>query len=171
MKKCKQCDTTYSSDLFKNMIKLCDYCREQNKIKNDETKRQERINNPEKAREKNRRYRENHPDRIQEKNRKYRESEAGKATIQANRQTVHYCELCDYEVKKGKKSQHEKSGNHQYFLQKSLNCEKLERPDSKEIVNGVLWFKCLKCKKKEIYYAWCDHVSSEGHINKCCDVD
>ena len=23
----------------------------------------------------------------------------------------------------------------------------------------------------EANYAWCDHVSSEGHINKCCDVD
>ena len=171
MKTCKQCDNTYSSDLFKNRMKLCNYCREQNKIKNDETKKQWKLNNPERVKGYRKKYEEENVDDIKERKKKWRESEKGRATIQEYRQKVHYCELCDYEVKKEKKSQHEKSGNHQYFLQKSLNGEKLERPDEKELKNGVLWFRCLKCKKKEIYYAWSDHVSCEGHINKCCEVD
>ena len=118
MKKCKQCDTTYSSDLFKNMIKLCDYCREQNKINNDETKKQWKLNNPERVKGYRKKYEEENIDEIKERKKKWRESEKGKATIQANRQKVHYCELCDYEVKKEKKSQHEKSLNHQYFYRK-----------------------------------------------------
>ena len=151
MKTCKQCDNTYSSDLFKNRMKLCKYCREQTKIKNDENKKQWKLNNPEKVKEYRQKYEEENIDEIMERKKKWRESEKGKAKIQDYRQKVHYCELCDYEVKKEKKSQHEKSLNHQYFLQKSLNGEKLERPDEKELKNGVLWFRCLKCKKKEIY--------------------
>ena len=49
MKTCKQSGNTYSSDLFKNRMKLCNYCREQNKIKNDETKKQWKLNNPERV--------------------------------------------------------------------------------------------------------------------------
>ena len=49
MKTCKQCGNTYSSDLFKNRMKLCNYCREQNKVKNDEAKKQWKLNNPERV--------------------------------------------------------------------------------------------------------------------------
>ena len=94
---------------------------------------------------------------LRKRKKQYRESEKGKATIQANMQKVYHCELCDYDIKREKKSQHEKSFNHEYFFQKSLNGEKLERPHEKEITNGVQWFRCFKCKKK--------------HIKNCCEVD
>ena len=150
-KYCSGCQSNRCVDFFTEPYKNCDKCREKGR-KNWHRQTVEQRGE------------------ANERKKKWTESEKGKATIQANRQKVHYCELCDYEVKKEKKSQHEKSLNHQYFLQKSLNGEKLERPDEKELKNGVLWFRCLKCKKKEIYYAWCDHVSSERHINNCCET-
>ena len=118
MKTCKQCGNTYSYDLFMNRMKLCNYCREQNKIKNHETKTHWKLNNPEKVKEYRQKYEEENIDEIKERKKKWRESEKGKAKIQEYRQKVHYCELCDYEVKKEKKSQHEKSLNHQYFYRK-----------------------------------------------------
>ena len=92
-------------------------------------------------------YEEENADDIKEREKQYRESEKGKATIQANRPKVYHCE----EVSRREIFQPS------IFLAENLNGEKLERPD-------VLWFrcfKCFKCKKKEIYFAWSDHVSSE----------
>ena len=118
MKTCKQCGNTYSSDLFSKKVRMCNYCREQNSIKQAETKKRWRLNNADKVAETQRRYREHNPDQIKEKNRTHRESEAGKATIQANRQKVYHCELCDCDIEREKKSQHEKSRNHQYVYRK-----------------------------------------------------
>ena len=82
------------------------------------------------------------------------------------RQHIHHCELCGYDIKKYKKSQHEKTKNHQYFLQKSLNNEELERPDRKTIEDGMEYFYCSKCKKRELNYNWYLHLCSEEHKNK-----
>ena len=163
MKMCIQCNYTYPSDMFHVRVHICEGCRGQNKIKRDETKKQWKLNNPDKVKAYQQKHNEMYADEIKERKKKYRQSEEGKAKIREYNQLVYHCELCDYDIKKCKKTQHEKSKNHQYFLQKSLNNEKLERPDKKEMYNGIEYFCCLKCKRKEINYEWYKHVSDEEH--------
>ena len=131
----------------------------------EETKKL-RLNNAEKKKAYDQKYREQNADKIRERNKQYRESERGQARLKEYQQIVYHCELCDYDVKKYKKSQHEKSKNHQYFLQKSLNNEELERPDRKEMCCGVEYFCCDRCKWQAMNYDWHLHVSSEMHINR-----
>ena len=65
---------------------------------------------------------------------------------------MYHCELCDEDIKKCKKTQHKKSQNHQYFLRRSLNGDKLERPDQREMYDGMEYFCCLKCKRGRKYF-------------------
>ena len=48
MTTCIQCDTTYSSEMFSVRVRICDVCRENNKIKRIERQKQWNLNNPEK---------------------------------------------------------------------------------------------------------------------------
>ena len=162
-KKCIQCGDDYPSDMFRVRVHICDGCREQNKMKRDETKKQWKLNNPDKVKGYRQKYVEENMDEIKEKRKQYRQSEEGQAKIREYNQKIYHCQLRDYDIKKCKKTQHEKSKNHQYFLQKSLDGEKLERPDKREMHYGIEYFCCLKCKRKEIYYDWYRHVSSEEH--------
>ena len=168
-KKCIQCDNTFSADMFSVRVRICDYCREQNRMKREDTKKRWKLNNAEKVRGYSQKYYAEHKQEINEQHKEYRQSEKGHATIkeyrERNKEIMYHCELCDYDIKRYKKSQHEKSKNHLYFLQKSLNNEKLERPDEKEMFDGIEYFCCLKCNKKEINYNWNLHLRDEEHIN------
>ena len=157
IKTCIQCDNTYSSDMFSVRVRICDFCRENNKIKRIERQKQWKLNNPEKLKAYAQTYKNANADSIKEKKNQY---------SQDYRQHTLHCELCGYDIKKYKKSQHEKTKNHQYFLQKSLNNEELERPDRKTIEDGMEYFYCSKCKKRELNYNWYLHLCSEEHKNK-----
>ena len=135
-----------------------------------ERRKQWRQDNPEIMKERWQKYFAEHKHEIYERHKEYRQSEEGQAKNkeyrERHKEIMYHCELCDYDIKRYKKSQHEKSKNHLYFLQKSLNNEKLERPDEKEMFDGIEYFCCLKCNKKEINYNWNLHLRDEEHINK-----
>lgn len=120
MKTCKQCNNTYSSDLFKIRIKLCEYCREQNKIKREETKKQWRLDNPEKVKEYQRKYREANVEQIKEMRRKYREKhlEQIKEKNRIYKQIEVDCEVCGWKVKKCRWSEHIKTATHKFNEEK-----------------------------------------------------
>ena len=161
MRECKFCleekpSTSFGSCCYKMEFKNeCLSCREKRRVKTmSERKKLYWQNNKEMLQEKSKNYYAEHKQEINEQHKEYRQSEKGHATIkeyrERNKEIMYHCELCDYDIKRYKKSQHEKSKNHLYFLQKSLNNEKLERPDKKELFDGIEYFCCLKCKKKEL---------------------
>ena len=166
MKKCIQCDNTFSADMFSVRVRICDYCREQNRMKREDTKKRWKLNNAEKVRGYSQKYLEKNKDEINEWKREYRQSEEGQAKIKEYHLIVYHCELCDYDIKRYKKSQHEKSANHLYFLEQSLENKKLERPDKKEMYYGKEYFCCLKCNKQELNYNWHLHLRNEEHKSK-----
>ena len=128
MKRCIQCNNTYSSDMFHVRVHICDGCREQNKLKRDETKRQWKLNNPEKVKAYQQKHRQEYADEIKERKNKYRQSEEGKAKIKEYQQIIYHCDICGYDIKKYKKSQHEKSKNHQELLQRNMTPENITEP-------------------------------------------
>ena len=103
MKRCIRCNNTYSSDMFHVRVRICDGCREKNKIKTDETKKQWTLNNPEKVKAYRQKTEEQYADEIKERKKKYKQSEQD-----------------EHDIKKYKKSQHEKSKNHQERLQRNM---------------------------------------------------
>ena len=100
MTTCIECDTTYSSEMFSVRVRICDVYRENNKIKRIERQKQWKSNNPEKLKAYAQTYKNANADSIREKKNQY---------SQDYRQHIHHCELCGYDIKKYKKSQHEKT--------------------------------------------------------------
>ena len=49
LNKCIQCGNAYPSDMFRVKVHVCVGCRDQNKIKTEETKKQWKLNNPDKV--------------------------------------------------------------------------------------------------------------------------
>ena len=68
--------------MFHVRVRICDTCREQNKIKTDETKKQWKLNNPEKVKAYRQKTEEKYADEIKERKKKYKQSEAGRAKTQ-----------------------------------------------------------------------------------------
>ena len=78
-------------------------------MKRDETKKQWKLNNPDKVKGYRQKYVEESMDEIKEKRKQYRQSEEGQAKIREYNQIIYHCELCDYDINKYKKPRHEKS--------------------------------------------------------------
>ena len=82
MKRCFRCNNTYSSDMFHVRVRICDGCREKNKVKTDENKKQWKFNNPEKVKAYRQKTEEKYADEIKERKKKYKQSQAGRAKTQ-----------------------------------------------------------------------------------------
>ena len=68
--------------MFHVRVRICDTCREQNKIKTDETKKQWKLNNPEKVKAYRQKTEEKYADEIKERKNKYKQSQARRAKTQ-----------------------------------------------------------------------------------------
>ena len=67
IKTCIQCNNTYSSEMFSVRVRICDVCRENNKIKRIERQKQWKLNNPEKLKAYAQTYKNANADSIKEK--------------------------------------------------------------------------------------------------------
>ena len=111
--------------------------------------------------ERGRRYmaedRQNNPDKYREKNARYREK---------IKDIVITCPVCNYDIKKYKKAQHEKSQFHQDNLARQLNpdMEALPEPDKIRVINGKEQYYCYACKCSTICWFWKNHVQQQSHI-------
>ena len=128
MKRCIQCSNTYPSDMFHVRVRICDTCREQNKIQRDETKKQWKLNNPEKVKAYRQKTQDKYADEIKERKKKYKQSQAGRAKTQEYQKIIYHCDICGYDIKKYKKSRHEKSKKHLERLQRNMTNENLAEP-------------------------------------------
>ena len=74
--------------------------------------------------------------------------------------------MCSYDIKKYKKSQHEKSKFHQDNLARQLNpdAEALPEPDEIKVVDGKKTYYCYACKCSMMCLAWKNHVEQQTHI-------
>ena len=64
-------------------------------------------------------------------------------------QKMHFCEVCNYEIKLRKKNQHEGTNYHLDRLERKEHPEKFEdeeNPDSKSIIDSKEYVHCYKCK-------------------------
>ena len=77
------------------------------------------------------------------------------------------CPVCNYEIKKYKQAQHEKSQTHQYYLQK-LNDPDFEKdvpkPDKIRVIDGKEHYMCNKCNSGMIACMWARHFNKPPHL-------
>ena len=107
-KYCSTCQRDVRIECFEGSFKTCNVCREKG------LNRYYRLR--EHYLELKKDYRQNHKEEIAEKHKDY---------FQSIKDTVITCPICNYDIKKYKKSQHEKSQTHQNNLkQKSETKEK-----------------------------------------------
>ena len=154
MTTCIECDTTYSSEMFSVRVRICDVCRENNKTKRIERQKQWKSNNPEKLKAYAQTYKNANADSIKEKRTN---------TVKTTDNTFIIANYADMILRSIRNRNTRKTKNHQYFLQKSLNNEELERPDRKKTEDGMEYFYCSKCKKRELNHNWYLHLCSEEH--------
>ena len=103
-------------------------------------------------------YKRNNPNKTREWRRTY---------FNKMKDEVYTCPICDYEIKKYKKGQHEKGVGHQYLLELKERGEEMQKPDKISIdKDGVEWYECFLCKSAMLKNAWASHLVSSHHI-KC----
>ena len=77
------------------------------------------------------------------------------------------CPVCNYDIKKYKQAQHEKSQTHQYYLQ-NLNDPDFEKdvpkPDKIRVVDGKEHYVCNKCNSGMIACMWARHFNKPPHL-------
>ena len=72
-------------------------------------------------------------------------------------QQMHFCEVCNYEIKLCKKNQHEGTNYHLDRLERKEHPEKIEdeeKPDSKSIIDSKEYVHCYKCKLVILSSKW-----------------
>ena len=89
-----------------------------------------------------------------------------KETRLKSQETVITCPVCNYDIKKYKKSQHEKSLIHKYYSEKKLNNEEPERPDKIHILEGNEHFHCATCNVNVLPCMWVAHLLDTFHVEK-----
>ena len=108
------------------------------------------------------RYKQNNPDKVAEWRQTYNMKH-----FQNIKDEVYTCPICDYEIKKYKKAQHEKGIGHRYLLELKERGEEMEKPDRIIIdEDGKEWHECLTCKTNMPKHNWAAHLIGSYHI-KC----
>ena len=82
---------------------------------------------------------------------------------------MHFCEVCNYEIKLCKKNQHEGTNYHLDRLERKEhpeNFEDEEQPDSKSIIHDKEYFQCYKCKLAILSTNWKKHCLTKEHMGK-----
>ncbi len=95
---------------------------------------------------KKKKYRDNNQEKIKEYNKVYN-------------QKSYMCFVCNLEVKVQKKTQHEQTVSHQYYLQFFENNEEPRKPDKIETIDGRIIYHCFACKCSTWQNSW-----GGGHI-------
>ena len=123
-------------------VKTCSRCKKEKNI--DEFRNENRQCNQ--CCEVKKKYRENNPEKVKEYQKQYS-------------QKSYICPLCNFEVKTGRKSRHEKSVGHQYYLQQFKKNEEPEKPDVIYIDDdGVRKCVCFGCRTTETENSWGSHM-------------
>ena len=147
---CSKCQIMQKIEKFEENYKTCNVCREKakrygqtHKQQIAEQKREYRAQNPEKVKE----WRRNHLNKIKDE--------------------VVMCPVCNYEIKKYKQAQHQKSQTHQYYLQK-LNYPDFEKdvpkPDKIREINGKEHYCCNTCRSSYLPPMWSRHFNKPPHL-------
>ena len=125
------------------------------------------------CREKGKRYGQTHKQQIAEQKREYRAQNPEKVKEwQQNRfnrikDEVVVFPVCNYEIKKYKQAQHEKSQTHQYYLQKLNNPDfekDVPKPDKIRVIDGKEHYMCNKCNSGMIACMWARHFNKPLHL-------
>ena len=108
------------------------------------------------------RYKDKNPDKVAKWRNTYNETH-----FQKIKGEVYTCPICNYEIKKYKKAQHEKGIGHKYLLELKERGEEMEKPDRITIdKDGKEWHECLTCKTNMPKHNWAAHLIGSYHI-KC----
>ena len=94
-------------------------------------------------------YRKNNPETVKASRIKYQEE-------------IIRCPVCNYDIKKYKKIQHEKSLIHKYYLEN----KNPELPDKKQMLNGKEYFHCASCNVNILPCMWVAHLLEKEHVEK-----
>ena len=79
-------------------------------------------------------------------------------------ENTYTCPLCKFEIKTKRKSTHEKSVGHQYYLQQHEKNEEPEKPDVITIHNGVKHFMCFGCRISTDESGWGSHMFGNAGV-------
>ena len=74
-----------------------------------------------------------------------------------DRQPSYICSLCKFEVKQCRKTSHERSVGHQYYLQQFNKNEEPRKPDKIEIIDGIPMYCCFSCRSIVPQNVWGSH--------------
>ena len=149
-KYCSKCQIMQKLEKFEENYKTCNVCREKGKRYGQthkqqiaEQKRDYRAHNPEKVKE----WRQNHFNKIKD--------------------AVVTCPVCNYEIKKYKQAQHEKSQTHLYFMQKLTDPDfekDVPKPDKIREINGKEHYCCYTCRSSYLPQMWSRHFNKPPHL-------
>ena len=80
----------------------------------------------------------------------------------------YYCEICEYEVRLCKKTQHEQGDYHKDRIRRKEHpeYENEEKPDWARLIDGKHFFHCNKCSCSVMTSQWGRHCASLKHIEK-----
>ena len=175
MQKCVKCKRVKEPSQFKT----CAVCRERgrqnhmnNRERDNERRKLHHEQNKEHDKERRKHYYEEKKDHLNQQRRTDRAEDPDKYKEQQVRyrekikDIVITCPVCNYDIKKYKKSQHEKSAFHQDNLARQLNpdMEALPEPDEIKVVDGKEQYYCYACKCCMMCWAWKNHVKKQSHI-------
>ena len=146
---CRKCQTHRPIEAFAEGFLTCTRCRDKEKRRYDRER--------ERLLEQKKEYREREKEHIREKQIEH---------FQSVKDIVITCPVCNYDIKKYKKAQHETSQFHQDNLVRQLNpdMEALPEPDEIRVINGKEQYYCYACKCSTICWFWKNHVQQQSHI-------
>ena len=81
----------------------------------------------------------------------------------------HYCQICEYNVRLCKKTQHEQSDYHKDRERRKEHPEEYEneeKPDWKRFFDGKEFFHCNRCGCTVMSSQWGRHCASLEHLGK-----
>ena len=152
-KYCSHCQRDVKIERFEEGFKTCNRCRK-NCINHYHR-------NPEKYAEYKKQFRENCPEQYKEQRRKQ-----GKIQREKIKDVMITCPVCNYSIKKYKKSQHEQSKFHQESLRRQEHPEEYEeedKPDERVVINDLEYDYCYCCNFRVRPWEWRWHIEEERH--------
>lgn len=101
------------------------------------------------------------------KKNKEKNAEMRKERFQKMKHEVYKCPICDYEIKKYNKGQHERGVGHKHLVELKERGEEPEKPE--KIItdkDGIERLKCGTCKLDLLKSEWASHLIGNFHL-KC----
>ena len=147
-KRCGGCNARRTLEFFTGDNKTCNHCRDKKKAYRE---RMAQL----KAEAKEQQKEEQEKQQRKETNQKY---------FQNKKDAIITCPICNYDIKKYKKSQHEKSIGHQHLSKMKEQGIEVDKPDRISHVNGITFFDCYACKGSVPQNTWGAHLLWKCHI-------